>query len=133
MLIRELTADHIYLTCGHTDMRKSIDGLAALVVSRFHLDPHQPALFLFCGRRKDRIKGLLWDETGFLLLYKRLEDGKYQWPDKSAKNSVSSLKKRSSRLISHGFRTSSRKSCRSPSSARPSSTPQTIKKRSRPS
>lgn len=81
MLIRELTADHIYLACGHTDMQKSIDGLAALVVSRFHLDPHQPALFLFCGRRKDRIKGLLWDETGFLLLYKRLEDGKYQWPD----------------------------------------------------
>ena len=72
MLIRELTADHIYLACGHTDMRKSIDGLAALVVSRFHLDPHQPSLFLFCGRRKDRIKGLLWDETGFLLLYKRL-------------------------------------------------------------
>ena len=64
-------------------MRKSIDGLAALVVSRFHLDPLQPALFLFCGRRKDRIKGLLWDETGFLLLYKRLEDGKYQWPDES--------------------------------------------------
>ena len=81
MLIRELTAEHIYLACGHTDMRKSIDGLAALVVSRFHLDPHQPALFLFCGRRKDRIKGLLWDETGFLLLYKRLEDGKYQWQD----------------------------------------------------
>ena len=43
--------------------------------------PHQPALFLFCGRHKDRIKGLLWDETGFLLLYKRLEDGRYQWPD----------------------------------------------------
>ena len=81
MLIRELTAENIYLAYGHTDMRKSIDGLAALVVSRFHLDPHQPALFLFCGRRKDRIKGLLWDETGFLLLYKRLEDGKYQWPD----------------------------------------------------
>ena len=36
---------------------------------------------LFCGRRKDRIKGLLWDETGFLLLYKRLENGQYQWPD----------------------------------------------------
>ena len=47
----------------------------------FQLDPHQPALFLFCGRRKDRIKGLLWDETGFLLLYKRLENGQYQWPD----------------------------------------------------
>ena len=52
-----------------------------LVLSKFQLDPHQPALFLFCGRRKDRIKGLLWDETGFLLLYKRLENGQYQWPD----------------------------------------------------
>ena len=59
MLIRELTADHIYLACGHTDMRKSIDGLAALVVSRFHLDPHQPSLFLFCGRRKDEPKDVL--------------------------------------------------------------------------
>lgn len=62
-------------------MRKSIDGLAALVLSKFQLDPHQPALFLFCGRRKDRIKGLLWDETGFLLLYKCLENGQYQWSD----------------------------------------------------
>jgi transposase len=82
MLIRELTADHVYLACGHTDMRKSIDGLASIVQSRFRLDPHQPALFLFCGRRKDRIKGLLWDETCFLLLYKRLENGHYRWPDK---------------------------------------------------
>ena len=39
-------------------------------------------MFLFCGRRKDRIKALLWDETGFLLLYKRLENGQYQWPSK---------------------------------------------------
>ena len=75
MLIRNLTAEHVYLACGRTDMRKSIDGLAALVLSKFQLAPHQPALFLFCGRRKDRIKGLLWDETGFLLLYKRLENG----------------------------------------------------------
>ena len=81
MLIRNITADHIYLACGYTDMRKSIDGLAALVAARFHLDPHQPALFLFSGRRKDRIKALLWDETGFLLLYKRLENGRCQWPN----------------------------------------------------
>ena len=81
MLIREITADHVYLACGHTDMRKSIDGLAAMVKSRFKLNPHQPALFLFCGHKKDRIKGLLWDESGFLLLYKRLENGHYQWPD----------------------------------------------------
>ncbi len=51
-------AEHIYLACGYTDMRKPIDGLGALVVSRFHLDPHQLAIFLFCGRRKDCIKGV---------------------------------------------------------------------------
>lgn len=57
MLVRNLTADHVYLACGRTDMRQSIDGLAALVLSKFQLDPHQSALFLFCGRRKDRING----------------------------------------------------------------------------
>ncbi|WP_270421596.1 IS66 family insertion sequence element accessory protein TnpB [Acidaminococcus massiliensis] len=52
MLIHNLTAEHIYLTCGYTDMRKSIDGLVALVAACFLLDPHQTALFLFCGRKK---------------------------------------------------------------------------------
>lgn len=47
MLAREISADHIYLACGYTDMRKSIDGLAGIVSSHFKMDPHQPALFLF--------------------------------------------------------------------------------------
>lgn len=47
---------------------------------RFHLDPFQNVLFLFCGRRKDRIKGLYWEGDGFLLVYKRLEAGSFQWP-----------------------------------------------------
>ena len=46
----------------------------------FALDPFTNTLFLFCGRRKDRIKGLLWEGNGFLLLYKRLEIGSFQWP-----------------------------------------------------
>ena len=61
-------------------MRKSIDGLAALVQNHFEMDPFESALFLFCGRRCDRIKALLWEGDGFLLLYKRLENGKFQWP-----------------------------------------------------
>ena len=80
MLIRELTAEHIYLACGHTDMRKSIDGLAAIVQQQFKMNPCTQSLFLFCGRRRDRLKALLWEEDGFLLLYKRLENGRFQWP-----------------------------------------------------
>ena len=74
----------VYLACGRTDMRKSIDGLAAIVEQQFQMSPFSPALFLFCGRRADRIKGLLWEGDGFLLLYKRLEDGRFQWPRDSA-------------------------------------------------
>lgn len=72
--------DEVYLACGRTDMRKSIDGLAAIVSGQFHMDPFSRTLFLFCGRRCDRIKGLLWEGDGFLLLYKRLEEGRFQWP-----------------------------------------------------
>ena len=70
----------VYVACGHTDMRKSIDGLSAIVVKNFSLDPFSKSLFLFCGRKRDRIKGLLWEGDGFLLLYKRLEGGRFNWP-----------------------------------------------------
>lgn len=73
-------AEHIYIACGYTDMRKSIDGLAAIVKEQFHLNPFSSSLFLFCGKRRDRIKVLLWEGDGFLLLYKRLENGNFQWP-----------------------------------------------------
>ena len=73
-------AKHIYIVCGYTDMRKSIDGLAAIVQQNFKLDVFSGSLFLFCGKRCDRIKALLWEEDGFVLLYKRLENGKYKWP-----------------------------------------------------
>lgn len=70
----------VYLACGYTDLRRGIDGLAGMVQTRFQLDPFQNALFLFCGRRKDRLKGLYWEGDGFVLLYKRLENGSFQWP-----------------------------------------------------
>lgn len=73
-------AKAIYVACGYTDMRKSIDGLAAIVQEQFRLDPFSKSLFLFCGKRRDRIKALLWEEDGFVLLYKRLENGNFQWP-----------------------------------------------------
>ena len=72
-------ADKVYIACGYTDLRRGIDGLAS-IVQQFELDPFTNTLFLFCGRRRDRIKGLYWEKDGFLLLYKRLEQGSYQWP-----------------------------------------------------
>ena len=73
-------AKEIYIACGYTDMRKSIDGLAAIVQGQFQMDPFSRCLFLFCGKRRDRIKALLWEGDGFVLLYKRLENGSFKWP-----------------------------------------------------
>lgn len=72
-------AENIYIACGYTDMRKSIDGLAAVVQQQFQLDPFSKSLFLFCGKRRDRMKVLIWEGDGFLLLYKRLENGAFRW------------------------------------------------------
>ena len=71
-------AENIYIACGYTDMWESIDGLATLVQQQFRLDPFQP--FLLCDRCRDCIKCLLWEGDGFVLLYKRLENGSFQWP-----------------------------------------------------
>lgn len=71
----------IYIACGRTDLRKGIDGLAVLVKEKFNLSPFQKnVLFLFCGGHQDRFKGLVWEGDGFVLLYKRIEDGRLKWP-----------------------------------------------------
>lgn len=75
-----LSAEQIYIACGKTDMRKSIDGLAAIVEQNFKISPFQKNLFLFSGHKRDRIKALFWEGDGFVLLYKRLESGRFQWP-----------------------------------------------------
>ena len=77
-------ADRIYIACGYTDLRRGIDGLAGIVQQQFRLDPFSNSLFLFCGRRRDRIKALYWEGNGFILLYKRLEEGVFQWPRSEA-------------------------------------------------
>lgn len=81
-------ADRVYIACGYTDLRRGIDGLAAIVQQQFNLDPFTNALFLFCGRRRDRIKALYWEGNGFVLLYKRLESGSFQWPRKESEARV---------------------------------------------
>ncbi|SFV07259.1 IS66 family insertion sequence element accessory protein TnpB [Alicyclobacillus macrosporangiidus] len=78
----------VYLACGSTDMRKSIDGLAALVQESFELDPFSPCIFVFCSRKRDKLKILYWEYNGFWLCYRRLERGRFQWPDTSAGKTV---------------------------------------------
>lgn len=70
----------IYLAGGVTDLRKSIDCLSAIVSSKLLADPLSGHLFMFCNRRRDRIKVLYWDRTGFWVMMKRLEEGTYDWP-----------------------------------------------------
>lgn len=76
--------DVVYIVCGRTDMRKSIDGLCSIIKEQFSMDMDH-ALFLFCGRRCDRIKAILKEPDGIVLIYKRLTaQGRYRWPrDKS--------------------------------------------------
>ena len=71
----------VVIACGYVDLRKGIDGLSMIIGDRYHQNPlKRESYFLFCGRRPDRIKGLLWMGDGFLQLYKRLEAGSLSWP-----------------------------------------------------
>jgi transposase len=70
----------IVIATRPVDFRKGHDGLAALVQNELHLDPHSGIVVVFRSRRGDRLKLLLWDGSGLVLAYKRLEDGKFAWP-----------------------------------------------------
>ena len=78
--------ENIFIVCGYTDMRKAIDGLCAVVEEVVKRDPRENSLFLFCGKRCDRIKALMYDRSGFVLIYKRLDNvrGRYRWPRDSS-------------------------------------------------
>jgi transposase len=69
----------VYLCREVVDMRKSINGLSILVEEGLALDPFQPALFVFCNRKRDKVKILYWERTGFVLWYKRLEKNRFAW------------------------------------------------------
>ncbi len=80
MLNEHVQASPVYLACSPTDMRKSIDGLALLVQYTYKLVPFSSALFVFCNRKRDKLKILHWQHNGFWLYYRRLEKGRFKWP-----------------------------------------------------
>ncbi len=106
---------NIYIVCGYTDMRRSIDGLAALVKQSYDINPFENHLFLFCGRRCDRLKALHWEEDGFVLMYKRLENGKFQWPREA--NEVRDITRQEFRWLLEGLSLNQPKALK-PASAR---------------
>jgi len=70
----------VYLACGVTDLRRGFDSLSAQVESALNLDPYGGAVYLFRGRRGDLLKALYWDGQGLVLYAKRLEKGRFVWP-----------------------------------------------------
>ncbi len=74
----------VYLCCDIVDMRKSINGLSILVEQALGLDLFAEKLFVFCNRKRDKVKILYWERSGFVLWYKRLEKDRFPWPDERA-------------------------------------------------
>lgn len=92
----------IYIVCGYTDLRYGIDSLAAIIERKYKMNLFIPnTLFLFCGHSASKIKGLLWEGDGYLLLYKRVESGRFSWPRTS--DDLRSLTSEQFRWLMQGF------------------------------
>jgi transposase len=104
MLLKDINEyNGIYLACGNTDLRKSVDGLANIVRHDFEMDLFGNYLFLFCNRARNRLKGLMWDRNGFCLYYKRLdgEGAKFRWPNET--EAIRDIKVVQLKLLLDGF------------------------------
>lgn len=91
----------VYVACGVTDMRRGFDSLAAQVQTALQLDPYSGALFIFRGRRGDLLKALFWDGQGLVLYAKRLERGRFVWPQ--AKEGVLTLTAAQLAMLTEGI------------------------------
>jgi transposase len=82
------TATRIYLAAGATDMRKSFEGLYGLARDRLQCDPLSGHVFLFCNGQRNRLKVLFWDGSGLWVCAKRLEKGRFRWPEADARAKI---------------------------------------------
>lgn len=82
------SATRIYLSRAPMDMRKSFNGLFAYVSGQLEKDPCNGYLYVFCNRRRDRLKILYWDSSGLWVCAKRLESGTFKWPEANGSLSV---------------------------------------------
>jgi transposase len=87
-MLTSLEGVKVYLACGSTDLRNSIDGLAAIVRHTFQLDLFANSVFVFCNSNRDKLKILYWDHNGFWLYYRRLERGRFRWPARSEQQTM---------------------------------------------
>ncbi len=78
----------VYLHRDPVDFRKSINGLSVIVEEGMSLSPYGEAIFVFCNKRRDKLKILCWDQTGFVLWYKRLEKSRFKWPKKHTQDVI---------------------------------------------
>ncbi len=102
-MLKELAGiKRVVLICGKSDLRRGITGLSAYIRLNYGLDPlEEGTLFLFCGNKRDRIKGLLFEEDRFCLLAIRLIDGVFQWPRNTQE--ARNVTKEQYRLLMEGF------------------------------
>ncbi|MCY6355329.1 IS66 family insertion sequence element accessory protein TnpB [Clostridium sp. ZS2-4] len=89
------------MACGSTDLNKSIDGLAIIVIEAFNLDPFSNCIFVFCNKNSDKLKILQWEHNGFWIHYRRLERGNFQWPQDN--NSTVTVTQRQLRWLLDGL------------------------------
>ena len=93
----------VYLACGATDLRKSIDALAAIVKYSFDLDVFSNSLFVFCNKGRDKLKILYWDRNGFWLYYRRLDKGRFRWPKQSEGKQAMAVSRRQLQWLLDGL------------------------------
>ena len=100
-MILDWSKARIFIRPGHTDMRKAVNGLSAMVHEQMGQDPLSGNVYVFCNRDRKLLKALWWEKTGFWLSQKRLEKDKYPWPQDG--NGVRELTAEQLRMLLEGI------------------------------